>query len=358
MSRIKFLDGFRGLAILLVVLFHAYSRWVTVLPLGKGLSEFFVFKQGYLGVQLFFLISGFVILMTLEKSENFLQFIKKRWLRLFPGMLIVTVFIFITSPFLPERPAGIPGVSSVLPGLLFIEPNWIHKLVGLDIPVMEGAFWSLYVEVKFYIIFGLLYFYFGRKGALIGIISCYFIWLGIRIMLFTRVTPLDFYLHISGDILSFIYFGWFGSGALAYLFFTSKNVIYLFFALGVGLLSVFSLNFHSAQTVIFIVVVLLLFLATIYFDSLKNIFANKVFIFFGFISYPLYLIHENTMIALMIKLKNTSTIPNILLPVIPIMILIVIAYFVAKTFEPKIHDILSRFTVGSKEIPVKNIKSI
>lgn len=347
-NRIKFLDGFRGLAIILVVLYHAYSR--SSLPLDKELSEFFVFKRGYLGVQLFFLISGFVILMSLEKSENFVQFIKKRWLRLFPAMLIATVFIFIISQFLPERPAGIPELDSVIPGLIFIDPNWIYKLTGLDITPLEVSFWSLYVEVKFYVIFGLLYFYFGKRKALIGIILCYLAWLGLRIVLFVKIIPVDFYMDILGNVLSFNHFGWFSTGAFAYLYFTSKNILYLFIGLGMGLLSMLSLDLHSAQTVFFMFIVLLVFLATLYFNVLANIFANKVFIFFGFVSYPLYLIHENTMVALIIKLQKHSTIPNILLPVIPILLLIFIAYFIAKTVEPKIYNVVKLFVFSSKEI--------
>ncbi len=99
MNRINFLDGFRGLAILLVLLFHAYARWSSVVPYGDEFSMFPVFSYGYLGVNLFFLISGFVILMTLEKSKDFFQFLRKRWHRLFPAMLISTIFIFFIAQF-------------------------------------------------------------------------------------------------------------------------------------------------------------------------------------------------------------------------------------------------------------------
>lgn len=47
----------------------------------------------------FFLISGFVITMSLEKCIDFGDFIFRRWLRLFPAMLIASILILITAPF-------------------------------------------------------------------------------------------------------------------------------------------------------------------------------------------------------------------------------------------------------------------
>lgn len=123
-QRIEYLDGHRGIAILLVVFFHAYVRWAALVPYGNQYREIFLFKFGWLGVQLFFMISGFVILMTLEKSANRKKFLYRRWIRLFPAMLACSVMIFITSDFFSERPDGIPTWESLLPGLTFIEPGW------------------------------------------------------------------------------------------------------------------------------------------------------------------------------------------------------------------------------------------
>ena len=166
-NRIKFLDGFRGLAILMVILYHAFARWVEIVPYKKEFSDIQLFSKGFLGVKLFFLISGFVILMTLEKSQNFKEFVVKRWLRLFPAMLFATVLIYISSPFLGERPLGIPKILSVIPGLLFIEPNWISGILNTQTGVLEMSFWSLFVEVKFISFSGCFFFIKVRFGRLL-----------------------------------------------------------------------------------------------------------------------------------------------------------------------------------------------
>ena len=92
-KRVKHLDGLRGLAIIAVFGFHLFAED----PKSVFLSKIFI--HGDLGVNLFFLISGFVIFMSLNKSLNFLTFIKKRYFRLFPSMLFASLlyFFFILS---------------------------------------------------------------------------------------------------------------------------------------------------------------------------------------------------------------------------------------------------------------------
>src|SRR5208282_3694588 len=105
-GRLMFLDGLRGIAITGVVLYHSYSRWPDLLPSAARYEKVPLFFYGGYGVELFFMISGFVILMTLQKCKSFDSFMFRRWARLFPAMLICSVFIYLTAPLLPERPLG------------------------------------------------------------------------------------------------------------------------------------------------------------------------------------------------------------------------------------------------------------
>lgn len=59
-----------------------------------------------------------------------------------------------------------------------------------------------------------------------------------------------------------------------------------------------------------------------------------MFLFIGFISYPLYLIHENFMVSMISKLQIYNIMPEYLLPVFPVLLLIFVAYVITKRIEP------------------------
>ena len=84
--RIAPIDGLRGLAILLVVLHHSFD---PVYGYGRVLDGFFsVLSLGWVGVDLFFAISGFLItgilIETKQSAQYFLNFYARRFLRIFP----------------------------------------------------------------------------------------------------------------------------------------------------------------------------------------------------------------------------------------------------------------------------------
>lgn len=223
--RIQALDGLRGLAILLVLGFHTCTRWHDVLPWVGNWQDLYVFKFGFLGVQLFFLTSGFVIYMTLEKCQTLSEFLRRRWLRLFPAMLIATVLIYFSAFLLPDRPNGALRLIDTIPGLLLIDPDLLNKLTRyhFQIKVIEGDFWSLFVEVKFYLIFGALYFY-RRHTALRNLILLF-------LAAFSYAAAEQFWPTVADPIaeeilfhlLSLQHFGWFCIGALLYRAYRSNN---------------------------------------------------------------------------------------------------------------------------------------
>ena len=336
MERIKYLDGLRGIAILLVIVYHAFggNGYNGVIHYGDSFSDVLFFKFGYLGVQLFFLISGFVILMTLEKSKSFIHFMYKRWLRLFPAMLIATILMYTTARIFYEPPAGIPNVYSIIPGLLFINPNVLEKITNIHFPIMEGAFWSLYVEMFFYIVFGLSYFLFKERRAII-LLFCLFLY---------SVIGLFYPLKLS---MLFIHFGWFTVGCLSYIHLIknrSQDKVILFLSLVLSLtclivsykvsIDIYKMSFSPIEFFVYGGTIISLFFIPIIFEKSRKIIGNRLFLFIGFISYPLYLIHENFMVSMISKLQIYNIIPEYFLPVFPILLLIFVAYVITKRIEP------------------------
>jgi peptidoglycan/LPS O-acetylase OafA/YrhL len=81
-TRLLELDVFRGLAALAVVLFHYTTVYERTYDHHDEML--FDFSLGHYGVQLFFIISGFVIFMTLNRTKSALDFVVSRFSRLYP----------------------------------------------------------------------------------------------------------------------------------------------------------------------------------------------------------------------------------------------------------------------------------
>ncbi len=138
MKRLKILDGLRVLAIIFVMLFH-----YLYLYNGKHYDLFFIdksyFKYGFLGVQLFFIISGFVITLTLTRSNNFLIYLKKRWIRLYPAMFLCSLITFTVvslfdfENFFPES----KRVINLLVSNTFIAPSLVNQLPNVQVSYID-----------------------------------------------------------------------------------------------------------------------------------------------------------------------------------------------------------------------------
>ncbi|WP_295199678.1 acyltransferase [uncultured Chryseobacterium sp.] len=341
-TRIEVLDGLRGLAILLVFLFHGYYIWDAYYPFGKLYADNLLFKYGSLGVQLFFLISGFVILMSVEKTPGFWTFIKNRWLRLFPGMLICSLIIYLTGSFFYERPFGIPELKSLLPGITFINNSILERIFNTDFPVLELSFWSLYVEVKFYVIFGALYFIFNRNAALTGIFILYVSAACMQILIVHQVFAESAAMKVY--IGSFIHFGWFVAGALTYIYYTYREKIYLYLLIiSIVCSMLYAYKFHDPVLYVYLIILIMVFLGSLFWAPLGILFKSRFFRFVGFISYPLYLLHENMLIASVIKLhRYIPSIPYAFLPIFSFVFIGALAYTVARFIEPALQRVLKK----------------
>ncbi len=341
-KRINHLDGLRGLAILLVLGFHAFARWPQTVPYGDRYSGFFLFSEGWLGVELFFLISGFVILMSLEKCSTIGQFIYKRWIRLFPAMLVATILIVLTAPFLVERPSGEIQLLGVVPGLTFMRPSWWTAILGIEVRGIETAFWSLYVEFKFYIIAALLFFFIGKKKLVAALFALYVLSIGLHVgMKLFDSTIISNAAHFTIG-LSLQYFGWFAAGSAYYIFHQSQDKNWFWAALGMSAISSFTATPDiTIASVLVALLVSALFAASLVQERLQSLLQSKFLLFIGFVSYPLYLIHENAMVALTAKMGQLfPNMPGLLMPVLPVALLIAIAYIIVKYIEPYVRFLI------------------
>lgn len=337
-NRILYIDGFRGIAVIWVIFYHAFSRWPSIVPYGDIYSDTLFFKYGKLGVQLFFIISGYVILMTLERSSGVKNFLWRRWIRLFPAMLFCTFFLYCTANFFEERPAGIPDIKSVLPGLFFLEPKWIGLFFNEKINPLEGSFWSIYVEVKFYIISALIFYHSGRVGRnYIVYIFCIFL-VGVFFGLTADIFNIK-WLRLLVNNLSIEHFGWFSCGAAFYLYKKTLEKKFIYQALFSGFASSLYIGKNDFVYLMLAALVVCVFCCAVCFSFFRYILSNKITGFIGVISYPLYLLHENILISLSIKLGKVDD--NIFVNfLIILVILFILAKMVEKYAEPFVKKII------------------
>lgn len=147
-ARLIEVDALRGIASVLVMLFHYTAKYEELY--GHETPLAFNFQWGHYGVNLFFMISGFVIFLTLHRIDRPLDFIVSRVSRLFPAFWAAVIITFLLVHWL-ELPEKTVGVSTA--GLnLFM----IHGL--FHIPHVDNVYWTLQIELIFYAMALALYF--------------------------------------------------------------------------------------------------------------------------------------------------------------------------------------------------------
>ena len=142
-KRYRTLDALRGFAALSVVFFHFTA--------GRDQADW-GFKLGTTGVDLFFMISGFVILLSLQYVEKSRQFIINRISRLYP-----TYWASVTFTFLILLLNGIYRWDFSNVNVVHYIGNMTMFQFYLKIPNLDGPYWTMIIEMLFYIFMVLMF---------------------------------------------------------------------------------------------------------------------------------------------------------------------------------------------------------
>ncbi|MBU3676844.1 MAG: acyltransferase [Chitinophagaceae bacterium] len=304
-KRLEILDFYRFVAIFIVMLFHYFTRWTT--PFDKDNlypyeNQYDYFVWGRLGVQFFFIISGFVISMTLEKSHDALDFAKKRILRLWPSMVLVSSITFLVFTLFDTQ--GIFPISKQWSNLLYSWTFLGKKLNNQGWGYIDGSYWSLWVEVQFYIFAALLYYvmrklktqqYFPYLLFATAVITCFAKpWMGE----FNKVYNL------------FLYINFFVMGVIFKELFSKEspfNLKFWYYHAMILTAILLEVKFYSddMQTRLVNVIWVIAFYAFIYFGS-KQMSPKGTWwtlgVYLGEASYVSYLIHQNIGILIISKI--------------------------------------------------------
>ena len=276
--RIKELDGLRGLAALSVVLFH-YTNGSN--PYFK---EVFFFEFGHYGVELFFIISGFVISLTLQRKKTFLEFWKARFFRLFPIYWVCMTLTFVITSLI-----GLDYMNRSFTEYILNAPM-LSRFIGVKF--VDGSYWSLQYELFFYLIMAFIFYFLTKRLSKILLIFGLFT----LVQFCINLTDFNTIMSNYGGLASTVYFRLYGIFILEYInLFTmgislyavvveKKSWAWIYIIIGIIASASISLEDFIAMIVIMGVLVSALFLKW-------KIWRSRTMLWLGSISYVLYLIH-------------------------------------------------------------------
>lgn len=166
------LDYLRGGAALAVVCFHYFYKgpaegWMQAerIPVVADIAAY-----GYLGVHLFFMISGYVIMMTAQQS-GLRHFAASRVSRLVPAFWVGMLLTVLVEWAIPQAPFHLESVWQWLANLT-LAPSWWGQ------SAIDGSYWSLAIEINFYLWVALVI----ALGQLRHIEFLLLMWLGISLV--------------------------------------------------------------------------------------------------------------------------------------------------------------------------------
>lgn len=286
----KFIELLRGLSIIIVIYSH-YSNRIPHQSLGAAAPASILSPDGKFGVYIFFVISGYLIALSLQSCSSLGEFYSKRLSRIWPLFILASVVIFtFLSVFDPPMVAtgpkqfyeqGRPSFTS------FVGQTFFLRDLGFD--WVDGVFWSILVELKFYLWVGLFAAIF--KARYIDMFAKSTLVLGI-----VEFTLVLFFAGSTPNVISALMHGGFIAQhmplfAIGMLFFTGRRDG---LTISLALLCVAQACVALSDDPPFSIVRwgqwLLIMAALLAIDQL--FLKNRILLFFGVYSYSIYLFHQ------------------------------------------------------------------
>jgi peptidoglycan/LPS O-acetylase OafA/YrhL len=348
MRRLALLDYARFFAAMSVVTFHYLFNGIANGKISsiqhiQALVPFA--KYGYLGVELFFMISGYVIFFSATRCSAD-KFAVGRVVRLYPTFFVAVLFTSLFAMLWGGEKMSV-SLSQVLANLTMAPPLFGHGFV-------DGVYWTLIYEIKFY---GLVFF-------------LLFIGLSNRLGLFFKSWP---FAMCAASLMGYShlpflggYFCYFAAGALFAQLSEKREWVA---AIGIGVCAFLSIKFsignldttpiakeahYSVAPVVLIISLFYVFFLVLNSSRGANLslpFSKTL----GAITYPLYLIHAHVGYMLISRFANENN--KIPVYITTVLLILVVALAIHKLVETKLAWLwkgLFTNTVGSLVVATKS----
>ena len=311
------LDSLRGIAAVSVMLFH--YLYVYHNEFGYSKKPVIEFEYGFLGVHLFFMISGFVIYFSISNSKDVRDFLIKRFIRLYPTFWLCLIITFTL--------VSIFGISA------YRNTNIFDALANTTMIIMEAAhvkavdssYWSLQIELFFY--FFIAFIFLLKMQRHIDLILAG--WL-ILIVVYNFI----YRIPVAGLFLNLRYGMYFIAGISFYKIKVLKqekifNHLIIISSYIIALQTFKDMPGHVGGITASYCVFYLFIYDKLFF--LKNSFL----LFLGKISYPLYLIHHYVGIIILQQLKFHGWCHPVVV-IIPVAVSVLLGWLINDYYDAKV----------------------
>ena len=289
-ERLLELDLLRGLGALLVIGFHYSTRFHEMFPRERHVD--FHMIGGNYRVMLFFAISGFAIFFSMRNLRDTRDFVVRRMARLYPAYWVA---ILLTTGF--EHWADIRSLE-VSTKDIFVNLSMLQGFFYM--PAVDGAYWTLTVELAFYFCAIMLW----RFNCFRWIERILLGWLALKLAAhFVPVLP-----SRVETLLVLQWIPFFGIGLLSYRVWAGERVWRDQLAYFLAIILTVSLT--ETPDVIAAAVILWLTFVLMIEGHLRR-FCFKPLLWLGGISYSLYLVHQNIGYTVMVVGNRMGLSPNL-----------------------------------------------
>ncbi|MBX2916027.1 MAG: acyltransferase [Cyclobacteriaceae bacterium] len=319
---IKEIDGFRFLAIFTVLIQHLHERFIkytsiTFTQPAETTLTAFVATRGFIGVYVFFMISGFILALPFAKrilnQNNELrlkEYFLRRLTRLEPPYIIWMTIFFIGFIILRNE-----SFNEYLPHLL-ANLTYTHGIIYQGWSLINPPTWTLEVEVQFYILapfLAFLYFSVSNKNRR-RVLMIIFILSFMIIQQAFELYRLPWYLTILAYLQYFL-----GGFMVADIYLTEWNtsvkgnkLLYDVFAIAslIAIIIIWDWEFHFIDRVAEVILLFILFISVFKGKYANKFFTNRWIMAIGGMCYTIYLIHLPIAEVLM-QLTSRISITNI-----------------------------------------------
>ncbi|MGW4799069.1 acyltransferase family protein [Nonomuraea sp. NPDC004297] len=339
-ERLYEIDGLRLLAALCVVLYHyVFSGWAGGKTTVTFVAESGWAKYGYLGVDLFFLISGFVVLMS-AWGRTPRQFVVSRLVRLYPAYWVGIALTAVVTLTLGQGMFSV-SLPQVLANLTMFQS--VPDIANVDV-----VYWTLWAEMRFYLLMLIVVWIGITRGRILALMWG---WLALTILVEAGLLP-----GVADLIVQSEFSHYFIAGMALFLLYRFGldwqiallvpiclgNAVYRAIGYAEAVGTRYGVTY--SPVVVTVLVVLITLVMTFVALRVTRRLSWPGLVTAGSLTYPLYLVHAHIGFILFARLEGVADKYVLLAGMIVVMLTLAYAVhrFVERPLAPRLKKLLSK----------------